>query len=274
MLSQVSALLYVYYKDQNSDLNQERFTYYCVVIGILNFFGFILNVIEQHPKSKGNSFKLVVELICSLLGLISILCYFFYYFMEFSMPSMQMLAGLILIWVIECSLYYILSDKGLQSMLSLFVTTNVLLINGDIALKGMGYFSVIINIRKQNLFDYSSINLIVLCAQFSWAGEPTTKKTNSLFYIISRQDCFRLMVYFLLFNILNNTIKAVTENIYVIVPTLATLIPYIWATTKFSQRRYKQAFGLFLFTLVIYFPIDVYIKQQQLNQQNQQQIQL
>ncbi|CAD8182214.1 unnamed protein product [Paramecium octaurelia] len=266
MLSQVSALLYVYYKDQNSEHNQERFTYYCVVISILNFFGFILNGVEQHPKSKGNSFKLVMELICSLLGLISILCYFFYYFMEFSMPSMQMLSGLILIWVIECSLYYILSDKGLQSMLSLFVTTNVLLINGDIALKGLGQFS--------NLFEYSSINLIVLCAQFSWAGEPTTKKTNSLFYIISRQDCFRLMVYFLLFNILNNTIKAVTENIYVIVPTLATLIPYIWATAKFSQRRYKQAFGLFLFTLVIYFPIDVYIKQQQLNQQNQQQIQL
>ncbi|CAD8212498.1 unnamed protein product [Paramecium pentaurelia] len=266
MLSQVSALLYVYYKDQNSELNQERFTYYCIVIGILNFLGFFLNSFEQHPKSKGNSLKIVVELICSILGLISILLYFFIYFMEFSMASMQMLIGLILIWVIECSLYYVLSDKGLQSMLSLFVTTNLLLINGDIALKGMGQFS--------NLFDYSSINLIVLCAQFSWAGEPTSKKTNSLFYIISRQDCFRLMVYFLLFNILNNTIKAVIENIYVIVPTLVTVIPYIWATSKFSQRRYKQAFGLFLFTLLVYFPIDVYIKQQQLLQQQEQPIYL
>ncbi|CAD8106314.1 unnamed protein product [Paramecium primaurelia] len=266
MLSQVSALLYVYYKDQNSELNQERFIYYCIVIGILNFLGFFLNSFEQHQKSKGNSLKIVVELICSILGLISILLYFFIYFMEFSMASMQILIGLILIWVIECSLYYVLSDKGLQSMLSLFVTTNILLINGDIALKGMGQFS--------NLFDYSSINLIVLCAQFSWAGEPTTKKTNSLFYIISRQDCFRLMVYFLLFNILNNTIKAVIENIYVIVPTLVTVIPYIWATSKFSQRRYKQAFGLFLFTLLVYFPIDVYIKQQQLLQQKEQPIYL
>ncbi|CAD8127331.1 unnamed protein product [Paramecium sonneborni] len=266
MLSQISALLYVYYKDQKSEYNQERFIHYCAVIGFVNFLGFFLNVFEQNPKTKKNSLKMIVELICSLLGLISILAYFIIYFMEFTMASIQMLIGLILIWLIECSLYYILSDKGLQSMLSLFITTNVLLINGDIAIKGSGQFS--------NLFDYSSINLIVLCAQFSWAGVPTIKKTNSLFYIISRQDCFRLMVYFLLFNLLNNTIKAVIEDIYAIVPTLVTLIPYIWATTKFSQRRYKQAFGLFLFSLLIYFPTDIYLKQQQQLKQSDQIIQL
>ncbi|CAD8123958.1 unnamed protein product [Paramecium sonneborni] len=261
MLSQITALLYVYCKEEKGEQNQERFTYYCMLIVFINFLGLFLNTFEQNPKTKENSLKIIVELICSLLGLISILTYFFYYFMEFSMASMQMLIGLILIWLIECSLYYILSDKGLQSMLSLFITTNVLLINGEITLKGTGQYS--------NLFDYSSINLIVLCAQFSWAGVPTIKKTNSLFYIISRQDCFRLMVYFLLFNLLNNTIKAVIENIYAIVPTLITLIPYIWATTKFSQRRFKQAFGLFLFSLLVYFSTEIYIKQQwQLQQSN------
>ncbi|CAD8108223.1 unnamed protein product [Paramecium primaurelia] len=271
MLNQISALLYIYFKDQNGELEYNRFIQYCEVIGFLNFLGFFLNAFEQNPKTKGNSFKIIVELICSLLGLVLILSYYYIYFMELSINSISMLIGLIYIWANECSLYYFLSDKGLYSMLNLFITTNVLLTNGNIALRGSG--------QLNNLFDYSSINLIVLCVQFSWSGEPNIKNKNNLFQIISGQDCFRLIVCFLLFNILNNTIKSFLENTYEIIPTLITLIPYIWATIKFNQRRYKLAFGLFLFCLIIYFPIDIQIKQQyqlqklqqleQLEQQNQ-----
>ncbi|CAK65208.1 unnamed protein product (macronuclear) [Paramecium tetraurelia] len=263
MLSQVTALTFVYFKDQNGEQNTERFIQYCIVIGILNFLGLFLNAFEQHPRTKHNSFRIVVELGIPVLGLVPIVTYFINY-LEFSMISILIMISMISIWTIECLLYYTLSEKGIQSMLSLCITTNALLIFGDIALRGSSQISTI--------FDYSSINFLVLCAQFSWSGDLSTKKPNSLFNIISRQDCFRLIVYFLIFNIVNNTIRTIKENQNAISPTLAIFLPYIWATINFNKRKYRQAFGLFMLSIFIYFPMEIQIKYSQ--QRLEQTIQL
>ncbi|CAD8211996.1 unnamed protein product [Paramecium octaurelia] len=264
MLSQVTALLYVYYKNLDVEQNKERFIYYCIVIGFLNFLGFFLNTFEQLPKTSKNSFRIVVELAFPILGLVPIVTYFINYLEFFSVISMLTMISLITIWVIECMLYYLLSEKGIQSMLSLFITTNALLIFGDIALTGSSSIST--------LFDYSSINLLVLCAQFSWSGDSSVNKPNSLFNIISRQDCFRLIVYFLMFIILNNIIRTIKENPNAISPTVAIFIPYIWAAANFNKRKYKSAFGLFMLTIFIYFPMEIQIKYHQ--QRLEQAIQL